>query len=61
MQYATGVSDVFVNGKLVLKDGEPTGARAGRVVRGRAWTGMPGGGCRASSKDWTWIEQPPRR
>jgi N-acyl-D-amino-acid deacylase len=61
MQYATGVTDVFVNGKLALKDGEPTGAATGRVVRGRAWTGLPGGGCRASSKDWTWIDQPPGR
>ncbi len=61
MQYATGVTDVFVNGKLALKDGEPTGASTGRAVRGRAWTGAPGGGCRASSKDWTWIDQPPRR
>jgi N-acyl-D-amino-acid deacylase len=61
MQYATGVTDVFVNGTLALKDGEPTGALTGRVLRGRAWTGAAGGGCRASSKDWTWIDQPPRR
>ncbi|MGH8306263.1 MAG: N-acyl-D-amino-acid deacylase family protein, partial [Steroidobacteraceae bacterium] len=60
MQYATGVSDVFVNGKLALKDGEPTGLNSGRALRGRAWTGAAGGGCRASSKDWTWIDQPPR-
>ncbi len=61
MQYATGVRDVLVNGKLVLKEGEPTGTLSGRVLRGRAWTGAPGGGCRASAKDWTWIDQPPRR
>lgn len=61
MQYATGVSDVFINGQLALRDGEPTGAHSGRILRGRAWTGAPGGGCRASSKDWTWIDQPPRR
>jgi N-acyl-D-amino-acid deacylase len=61
MQYATGVTDVFVNGKLALKDGEPTGTLPGRVLRGRAWTGVSGGGCRASSKDWTWIDAPPRR
>jgi N-acyl-D-amino-acid deacylase len=61
LQYATGVTDVIVNGKLALKDGEPTGTATGRVIRGRAWTGAPGGGgCRASSKDWTWIDQPPR-
>ena len=33
-QYSTGVSDVFVNGKQVLKNGEHTGAKPGRVVRG---------------------------
>jgi len=60
MQYATGVSDVLINGKLALEDGRPTGEFTGRVLRGRAWTGAPGGGCRASSKDWTWIDQPPR-
>jgi N-acyl-D-amino-acid deacylase len=59
MQYATGVTDVFVNGVLALKGGEPTGASTGRVLRGRAWAGAPGGGCRASSKDWAWIDQPP--
>jgi N-acyl-D-amino-acid deacylase len=59
MQYATGVTDVFINGKLALKDGVPTGTPTGRVLRGRAWTGTKGGGCRASSKDWTWIDQPP--
>jgi N-acyl-D-amino-acid deacylase len=36
-QYATGVRDVFVNGELVLRDGEHTGATPGRVVRGRGW------------------------
>ena len=61
LQYATGVTDVFVNGKLALKDGEPTGAATGRVLRGRAWTGAGGGGCRASSQDWTWFDQPPRQ
>jgi N-acyl-D-amino-acid deacylase len=38
-QYATGVRDVFVNGVQVLKGGEPTGAKAGRAVRGPGWTG----------------------
>jgi N-acyl-D-amino-acid deacylase len=33
-QYSTGVSDVFVNGTQVLSNGEHTGARPGRVVRG---------------------------
>lgn len=31
-QYATGVAHVFVNGQQVLRDGEPTAARPGRVV-----------------------------
>jgi N-acyl-D-amino-acid deacylase len=42
-QYATGVRHVFVNGIQVLKDGEPTGAAAGRVVRGPGWTGWKAG------------------
>jgi N-acyl-D-amino-acid deacylase len=33
-QYATGMIDVFVNGTEVLKDGEHTGAKPGRVVDG---------------------------
>jgi N-acyl-D-amino-acid deacylase len=32
-QYATGVSGVFVNGVEVIRDGEHTGAKPGRVVR----------------------------
>lgn len=39
MQYATGVSDVFVNGVQVLRDGEHTGAMPGQVVRGPGWRG----------------------
>jgi N-acyl-D-amino-acid deacylase len=33
-RYATGVKDVVVNGAPALRDGEPTGALPGRVVRG---------------------------
>lgn len=33
LQYATGVSQVFVNGVQVIKSGEHTGAKPGRVVR----------------------------
>jgi N-acyl-D-amino-acid deacylase len=33
-QYATGMLDVFVNGVQVLKDGEHTGAKPGRFVKG---------------------------
>ena len=33
-QYATGVKDVWVNGGQVLKNGEHTGQKPGRVVRG---------------------------
>ncbi|ARA94004.1 N-acyl-D-amino-acid deacylase [Rhodothermaceae bacterium RA] len=32
-RYATGVVHVFVNGTAVLRDGEPTGARPGQVLR----------------------------
>ncbi len=38
-QYATGMGHVLVNGELVLRDGEHTGALPGRVVRGPGWTG----------------------
>ncbi|MCH7755098.1 D-aminoacylase [candidate division KSB1 bacterium] len=38
-QYSTGVHHVFVNGTQVLKDGEHTGAKPGRVVRGPGWKG----------------------
>jgi N-acyl-D-amino-acid deacylase len=34
LQYATGVEHLFVNGVQVLKDGEHTGAKPGRVVWG---------------------------
>jgi N-acyl-D-amino-acid deacylase len=44
MQFATGVSEVFVNGTQVLKGGEPTGATPGRFLKGPGWTGWPGGG-----------------
>jgi N-acyl-D-amino-acid deacylase len=36
-QYATGVRHVWVNGIQVLKDGEHTGQKPGRVVRGPGW------------------------
>jgi N-acyl-D-amino-acid deacylase len=36
-QYATGMVHVFVNGTQVLKDGEHTGAKPGRFVRGPGW------------------------
>lgn len=53
-QLATGVRDVWINGKRALKGGEPTGRATGRFIRSRAWTGRPGGGCRRSSSQWTW-------
>jgi N-acyl-D-amino-acid deacylase len=37
-QYSTGMLHVFVNGTQVLKDGEHTGAKPGRVVRGPGWS-----------------------
>ena len=36
-QYSTGVAHVFVNGVPVLENGEHTGAKPGRVVRGPGW------------------------
>ncbi len=36
---AAGIVHVFVNGVQVLRDGEHTGARPGRVVRGPGWKG----------------------
>ena len=53
-QLSTGVEQVFVNGIQALKDGQATGLSSGRFVRGRAWTGAKGGGCKASSRDWSW-------
>jgi N-acyl-D-amino-acid deacylase len=42
-QFATGVSDVLVNGVVVLRSGEHTGATPGQVVRGPGWTGWHSG------------------
>jgi N-acyl-D-amino-acid deacylase len=36
-QYSTGMVHVFVNGVPVLKDGEHTNEKPGRVVRGPGW------------------------
>jgi N-acyl-D-amino-acid deacylase len=54
-QLATGVDDVWVNGVQALRNGEATRASSGRIVRGRAWSGLRNGGCRADSGQWTWI------
>ncbi len=40
-QYATGMQHVFVNGVQVLENGEHTGAKPGRVVRGPGWKHKP--------------------
>jgi N-acyl-D-amino-acid deacylase len=40
-QYSTGVQHVWVNGVQVLRDGEHTGAKPGRVVRGLGWQAKP--------------------
>jgi N-acyl-D-amino-acid deacylase len=55
-QLSTGVEEVWINGIEALRNGNATGNPSGRVVRGRAWTGYPGGGCRASSQQWTWSK-----
>jgi N-acyl-D-amino-acid deacylase len=39
-QYATGMVHVFVNGVQVLRDGEHTGAKPGRVVRGPGYQAL---------------------
>jgi N-acyl-D-amino-acid deacylase len=36
-QYASGVTDVWVNGTQVLKNGEHTGLKPGRFVKGPGW------------------------
>ena len=38
-RFSSGVIHVLVNGQLVIKDGEHTGATPGRVMRGPGWTG----------------------
>jgi N-acyl-D-amino-acid deacylase len=53
-QLATGIGDVWVNGVRALRHEVATGAASGRAVRGRAWTGEGGGGCRDSAADWSW-------
>jgi N-acyl-D-amino-acid deacylase len=53
-QLATGVEEVWVNGVRALRHGEATGAASGRALRGRAWKGFAGGGCRANASDWSW-------
>lgn len=50
-QFATGVEEVIVNGRLALHRGEVTTDRPGQVVRGRAFHE---GGCRSSPADWSW-------
>lgn len=40
-QYATGVIHVFVNGVQVLKDGEHTGAKPGKFVKGPGYPQTP--------------------
>lgn len=42
-QYGSGVAHVFVNGVRVVEDGEHTGSKPGRVVRGPGWTGWAQG------------------
>lgn len=41
-QFSSGVSQVFVNGVQVIRDGNPTGALPGRALRGPGWRGGPG-------------------
>ncbi|HJQ39535.1 MAG TPA: D-aminoacylase [Thermoanaerobaculia bacterium] len=48
-QYATGVVHVFVNGRQILRDGEHTGAKPGRVVLRARNAGVPPADRQASS------------
>ena len=51
-RYATGVVHVLVNGVPVVRGGEHTGAKPGRIVRGKSWRGAartPGEGVRVES------------
>jgi dihydroorotase/N-acyl-D-amino-acid deacylase len=41
-QLSVGVSEVFVNGVEVVRDGKHTGAKPGRIVRGPGWRGGAG-------------------
>jgi dihydroorotase/N-acyl-D-amino-acid deacylase len=43
-QLSTGVSEVFVNGVEVVRDGRHTGAKPGRIVRGPGWRPTPPSG-----------------
>ena len=43
-QISRGVDQVFVNGVAVVRDGQPTGARPGRALRGPGWRGENAGG-----------------
>jgi len=54
-QLSSGVSYVIVNGRIALREGVATGAASGHAVRGRAWTGRSGGGCRSSPQAWRWM------
>ena len=38
-QYSTGMAYVIVNGEIVIRDGEHTGALPGQIVRGPGWRG----------------------
>jgi N-acyl-D-amino-acid deacylase len=53
-QLATGVSDVWINGVRALRHEAAIAAASGRAIRGRAWTGGGGGGCRNSAAEWNW-------
>lgn len=39
--YATGMVHVLVNGKLVLENGQHTGAKPGKIIRGPGWKKKP--------------------
>ncbi len=46
-RYATGINHVFVNGTQVVKDGDHTGAKPGRALKGPGWNPRRGVGLSA--------------
>ena len=55
-QYATGVSQVIVNGVLALENGEPTEARPADSCAAAPGPAGKNGGCRATAADWDWPQ-----
>ena len=58
-QYATGVSQVIVNGVLALENGRADRCAPGPLrARPRLERRRGSGGCRAAASDWDWPQGP---